>query len=101
MMSYSHFGTRNTDFEVFGKQVILPMDGRVVTVVRNEIDNDPNLNAAVEIEDHENGSEVDLEEKPQNIVELEVGGEGSPFLLRLIHMKQEEMAFVLVLINEN
>ena len=63
-----------------------------------EIDNDPNLNAAVEIEDHENGSEVDLEEKPQNIVELEVGGEGSPFLLRLIHMKQEEMVFVLVLI---
>jgi len=91
MMSYSHFGTRNTDFEVFGKQVILPMDGRVVTVVRNEIDNDPNLNAAVEIEDHENGSEVDLEEKPQNIVELEVGGEGSPFLLRLIHMKQNSI----------
>jgi len=91
MMSYSHFGTRNTDFEVFGKQVILPMDGRVVTVVRNEIDNDPNLNAAVEIEDHENGSEVDLEEKPQNIVELEVGGEGSPFLLRLIHMKQDSI----------
>lgn len=56
-----------------------------------EIDNDPNLNAAVEIEDHENGSEVDLEEKPQNIVELEIGGEGSPFLLRLIHMKQAEM----------
>ena len=35
MMSYAHFGTRNTDFEVFGKSVILPMDGRVVTVVRN------------------------------------------------------------------
>lgn len=91
MMSYSHYGTHNTDFEVFEKQVILPMDGRVVTVVRNEIDNDPNLNAAVEIEDHENGSEVDLEEKPQNIVELEVGGEGSPFLLRLIHMKQNSI----------
>jgi len=91
MMSYSHYGTQNTDFEVFGKQVILPMDGRVVTVVRNEIDNDPNLNAAVEIEDHENGSEVDLEEKPQNIVELEIGGEGSPFLLRLIHMKQNSV----------
>jgi len=91
MMSYSHYGTHNTDFEVFGKQVILPMDGRVVTVVRNEIDNDPNLNAAVEIEDHENGSEVDLEEKPQNIVELEIGGEGSPFLLRLIHMKQNSV----------
>ena len=34
MMSYSHFGTRNTDFEVFQKTVILPMDGKVVTVVR-------------------------------------------------------------------
>ena len=35
MMSYSHFGTRNTDFEVFGKSVILPMNGRVLSVVRN------------------------------------------------------------------
>ena len=34
MMSYSHYGTRNTDFEVFQKTVILPMDGKVVTVVR-------------------------------------------------------------------
>jgi len=89
MMSYAHFGTRNTDFEVFGKSIILPMNGRVVTVVRNEIDNEPNLNAAVEIEDHENGSEVDLEEKPHNMVEIEIGGEGSPFLLRLLHLKQD------------
>ena len=35
MMSYENFGTRLTDFEVFGKSVILPMDGRVVTVVRS------------------------------------------------------------------
>ena len=34
MMSYSHFGTQNTDFEVFQKTVILPMNGRVVTLVR-------------------------------------------------------------------
>ena len=34
MMSYSNYGTRNTDFEVFQKTVILPMDGKVVTVVR-------------------------------------------------------------------
>ena len=54
-----------------------------------EIDNDPDINAAVEIEDHENGSEVDLEEKPHNMVEVEIGGEGSPFLLRLLHLKQD------------
>ena len=35
MLSYSHYGTRNTDYEVFEKTVILPMDGKVVTVVRN------------------------------------------------------------------
>ena len=34
MMSYSHFGTKNTDFEVFQKTVLLPMNGKVVTVVR-------------------------------------------------------------------
>ena len=33
MMSYNHFGTKNTDFEVFGKNVILPMEGKVVTVI--------------------------------------------------------------------
>ena len=113
-MSYSHYGTRNTDFEVFQKTVILPMDGKVVTVVREvhfllvcanvksshsialncqfqEIDNDPDIDAAVELADHENGSEVDLEEKPQNMVELEIGGEGSPFLLRLLHLKQNSI----------
>lgn len=108
MMSYENFGTRLTDFEVFGKSVILPMDGRVVTVVRSvstqqrveiwkkvkvlllkEVDNDPDINAAVEIEDHDNGSEVDLEEKPHNMVEVEIGGVGSPFLLRLLHLKQD------------
>ena len=34
MMSYSNYGTKNTDFEVFQKTVILPMNGRVVTLVR-------------------------------------------------------------------
>ena len=54
-----------------------------------EVDNDPDINAAVEIEDHDNGSEVDLEEKPHNMVEVEIGGVGSPFLLRLLHLKQD------------
>ena len=53
-----------------------------------EVDNDPDINAAVEIEDHDNGSEVDLEEKPHNMVEVEIGGVGSPFLLRLLHLGQ-------------
>ena len=108
MMSYSNYGTQNTDFEVFQKTVILPMNGRVVTLVREvhfsldcgnlkqihsfqEIDNDPDIDSAVELADHENGSGVDLEEKPQNMVELEIGGEGSPFLLRLLHLKQNSI----------
>ena len=59
--------------------------------VLQEVDNDPDVNAAVEIEDHTMGSEVELEEKPQNMVELEIGGDGSPFLLRLIHFQQNSM----------
>ena len=35
MMSYEHYGEKNTDFEVFGKNVILPMGGKAVTVIRN------------------------------------------------------------------
>ena len=43
------------------------------------------------MEDHIIGSDVHLEEKPQNMIELEIGGDGSPFLLRLIHFKQNSM----------
>jgi len=92
MLSYEHYGTRNTDFEVFGKNVIIPMSGTVVTVVSHEADNDPDLDAAVEMEDHSSGSEVDLEEKPQNMIEVAIGGTGSPFLLRLIHFKQDTVS---------
>ena len=35
MMSYEYYGTKNTDFEVFGKNVLLPMGGKVVTLIRN------------------------------------------------------------------
>ena len=38
---------------MWGKTVVLPMSGRVVTVVRHEVDNDPDLNSAVEMEDHQ------------------------------------------------
>jgi len=88
MMSYSSVGSRNSDYEVWGKQVIMPMYGRVVTVERNRVDNTPNLTKAVEWDDHLTGIEVDLEEKPQNLIEVEIGGIGSPFLLRLVHMKR-------------
>ena len=52
------------------------------------MDNTPNLTKAVEWDDHQTGVEVDLEQMPQNLVELEIGGIGSPFLLRLIHQKR-------------
>ena len=42
----------------------------------------------MEWDDHLTGIEVDLEEKPQNLIEVEIGGIGSPFLLRLVHMKR-------------
>ena len=62
-----------------------------ICIKLQEIDNDPDIDSAVELADHENGSDVDLEEKPQNMVELEIGGEGSPFLLRLLHLKQNSI----------
>merc|ERR1719210_1280414 len=88
MMSYSGVGSRNSDYEVWGNQVIMPMYGRVVTVQRNRVDNTPNLTKAVEWDDHLTGIEVDLEELPQNLIEVEIGGVGSPFMLRLVHMKR-------------
>jgi len=91
MMSYSGVGSRNNNFEVWGKDVVLPMQGKVVTAVEKEVDNDPDMNAAVDLEDHVGGDGVDLEEKPQNLVELQVGGTNSPFLLRLIHLMQDSI----------
>ena len=47
-----------------------------------------NITKAVEWVDHQSGLDVDLEQLPQNMVEVEIGGIGSPFLLRLIHQKK-------------
>jgi hypothetical protein len=44
----------------------------VVTAVEKEIDNTPDMTAAVDMEDQEDGNGVDLEEKPQNLIELQV-----------------------------
>ena len=52
------------------------------------VDNTPNITKAVEWDDHQSGLDVDLEQLPQNLVEVEIGGIGSPFLLRLIHQKR-------------
>merc|ERR1712126_413026 len=68
MMSYSGLGRYNTDFEVWGKNIQLPMAGTVVTAVKKEVDNDPDLEAAVDLEDKVGGEGVDIEEKPQNLI---------------------------------
>ena len=48
-------------------------------------DNVPDLDAAVDLSDHETGNDVRLKEKPHNAVEITPGG---PFLLRMLHLKQ-------------
>lgn len=91
LMTYSRFGERNTDYEIFGKNVLLPISGRIVLAVDKEEDNPPDLSAAIELSDCESGQEVDLTEKPQNGVEVEVGGLGSPCKLRLLHLQQNSI----------
>jgi len=91
MMSYRNLGRHNTDYEVWGKTVQLPMAGTVVTAVEKEVDNEPDMDAAVDLGDQEGGQGVDLEELPQNMIELRVGGPNSPFLLRMIHLKHNSI----------
>ena len=59
-----------------------------MTFSEQRVDNTPNITKAVEWDDHQSGLDVDLEQLPQNMVEVEIGGIGSPFLLRLIHQKK-------------
>jgi len=91
MMSYSGLGRLNTNYAVWGKNVQLPMAGTVVTAVEKEVDNSPDMDAAVDLEDNVGGEGVELEELPQNLIELRVGGTNSPFLLRLIHLMQNSI----------
>ena len=46
----------------------------------------------------DNGSEADLQEKPHNLIEITPGG---PFLMRILHQKQVDIAeiFYSTLIN--
>ena len=53
--------------------------------MRGNPDNGPDLISAIEFEALDNGGEANLDEKPNNGVEISPGG---PFLLRLLHQKQ-------------
>ena len=89
MMSYTGLGERNNQYAIWDVNVLLPMAGTVVTRVEKEIDNLPDITAAIDMGDHQDGSDVELEEKPQNLVEIKpIQGLESPFLLRLIHLRQ-------------
>merc|ERR1719242_1358430 len=88
-MSYTGLGERNNQYAIWDVNVLLPMAGTVVTRVEKEIDNLPDITAAIDMGDHQDGSDVELEEKPQNLVEIKpIQGLESPFLLRLIHLRQ-------------
>lgn len=92
MMTYTGYGAKNNQYAIWGVNTLLPMPGKIVTRVEKEVDNPPDLIAAVDMGDHENGRDVDLEEKPQNLVEVKpLLGLDSPFLLRLIHLKQNSI----------
>ena len=92
MMSYSGYGTRNEQYSVWGRNVLLPMAGKIVTRVEKEVDNTPDMVKAIDLGDHTNGRDVELEEKPQNLIELKpTNGQNSPFLLRLIHQRQNSI----------
>ena len=92
MMTYSGYGAKNNQYAIWEVNTLLPMPGKIVTRVEKEVDNPPDLIAAVDMGDHENGRDVDLEEKPQNLVEIKpLLGLDSPFLLRLIHLKQNSI----------
>ena len=85
MYTYSGYGSRLRDFAVFGLDVYLPLGGIVAHVASDNPDNAPDMTNAVGMGEAEDGTEVELEEKPNNGVEVTPGG---PFLLRVIHQQQ-------------
>ena len=87
MMTYSGYGVRNNQYAIWGVDAKLPMSGKIITRVEKEVDNLPDLVAAVDMGDHENGSDVDLEEKPQNLVANRQPSEGVGHLLRVAFRK--------------
>ena len=58
-------------------------------IARNNCDNEPDLESAINMTEFESGTEANLTEKPHNAVEVSPGG---PFLLRILH--QQEVKFL-------
>ena len=109
MYTYSHFGRKLSDFEVYGMDIFLPLryqlnchslliilrnsvskkmnvfSGLVTLVARNNSDNEPDFESAINMNEFESGTEADLTEKPHNAVEVTPGG---PFLLRVLHQQE-------------
>jgi hypothetical protein len=91
-MTYTEKGETNERYAVWNRAVILPIAGKIVTRIGHAIDNPPNLIAAIDLEDHSDGKDVILEEKPQNLIEVKpTEGQNSPFLLRMIHLRQDSI----------
>ena len=84
MMTYTNLGQRLTDFAAFGLKLHLPLSGTVHKTLKNELDQAPDLIAAIEFEELDSGNQANLTEKPHNCVEVTPGG---PFLLRMLHQK--------------
>ena len=63
--------------------------GFVTLIARNNCDNEPDLESAINMTEFESGTEANLTEKPHNAVEVSPGG---PFLLRILH--QQEVRFL-------
>ena len=53
-------------------------------IARNNCDNEPDLESAINMTEFESGTEANLTEKPHNAVEVSPGG---PFLLRILHQQ--------------
>ena len=91
-MTYAEKGETNENYAIWNRRVVLPMAGKIVTRIEHAVDNSPNLIAAIDLEDHSDGKDVILEEKPQNLIEVRpISGQNSPFLLRMIHLRQDSI----------
>ena len=91
-MTYTEKGETNEKYAVWNRAVILPIAGKIVTRIEHAKDNSPNLIAAIDLDDHSDGKDVILEEKPQNLIEVKpIDGQNSPFLLRMIHLRQDSI----------
>ena len=54
-------------------------------MARNNPDNEPDFESAINMNEFESGTEANLTEKPHNALEVTPGG---PFLLRVLHQQE-------------